>query len=387
MCQYFYPETLSSAVLPYELATEFFEAGYSVDALVGYPNEYLKTDYNVPEHQNVHGINVTRLKYSSANRHSKLGRIANIVSLSAAVLLKPSFIKKSDYIICFTNPPLLPYVAALYAKIFHKKLIVVIYDLYPDAPIKLGYLKSNSKIATAFTKMYNTVFNNSYKIVVLSSEMKKYLIKNKKIDEAKIKIIPNWYKDCHREIQYKSNFPLTILYGGNMGEAQEMDTLLTAAKILKNDSRFRFMFVGQGSQKNKVDNFIKKNGLDNCCSEDFMTKEMYDELIENVSITVLSLKQEVCGLGSPSKFYGYLAAKKPVIAIVPDETDVVRDINGYRCGCYVPLGNAGVLVGFLKKCAEKPELLHEMSENSYKLFMDKYTLKHSFEKYKNVIEE
>ncbi len=80
MCQYFYPEILSSAVLPYELVTEFFEHGYTVSALVGYPNEYLKSSYDVPLKQNVHGIKIERLKYTGVDRHSKSARNRRIMS-------------------------------------------------------------------------------------------------------------------------------------------------------------------------------------------------------------------------------------------------------------------------------------------------------------------
>lgn len=385
LCQYFYPETLSSAVLPYELATEFFEHGYTVSALVGYPNEYLKSNYNVPLKQNVHGINVERLKYTGVDRHSKLGRVANILSFSMAVMAHPQKIKKADVLICTTNPPLLPYVASIYAKRYHKKLVVIVYDVYPDAPIRLGYLGKDSKIAVAFNKLYESVFRYCFRIVVLSTEMKDYMIHYKKIKEDKVSVIPNWYRDVHKNVEYMPKLPITIFYGGNMGEAQEMDTLIEAIKALKDDDRFNFIFVGQGSQKEKIEKIVKDERLRNCKVYDFLEKQIYDQLIENATLTVLSLKQEICGLGSPSKFYGYLAAKKPVIAIVPEDTDVARDIEEYRAGAYIPFGESDKLVEFLINCAERLEDLKSMSENAYKLFLDKYTLAKSFAKYEEIV--
>lgn len=64
-------------------------------------------------------------------------------------------------------------------KIVPKKLIVIIYDLYPDVPIKLGYIKNKSKIAIVFKYLYRKMFEYCVKVVVLSKEMKEYLLKEK----------------------------------------------------------------------------------------------------------------------------------------------------------------------------------------------------------------
>lgn len=385
MCQYFYPETLSSAVLPYELACELKKNGFDVAALVGYPNEYLRTDYKVGKYEKVNGIGIQRLKYSGLNRRSNKGRLLNMISLSMSYLCHPWLIKKSDTLLCFTNPPVLPIIAALQSKKYHKKLAVVIYDLYPDGPVKLGYLRENSLIIKGFTNAIKKVFMQCSKIIVLSSEMKEKLLIEYDIDSDIIEIIPNWYQDCHKYLSYEPSFPLKIIYGGNMGEGQEMDTLLKTAKLLSDDSCFQFIFVGQGSQKPKIDSYIKDNKLTNCSSYDFLVKTKYDKLIEGASLSCLSLKEEIWGIGSPSKFYGYLAAKKPVIAIVPENTDIARDIKEYACGIHISIGDAEALVGFLKRCADDTDYLKFMSENAYKLFLDKYTLEKSTEKYEKIL--
>lgn len=93
---------------------------------------------------------------------------------------------------------------------------------------------------------------------------------------------------------------------------------------MNDDNRFKFFFVGQGSQKEKIIKYIENNKLDNCICIDFLEKDKYDALLEEVSLTILSLKKEMTGLGSPSKFYGYLAVKKPVVAIMSETTDVVK---------------------------------------------------------------
>ena len=86
ICQFFYPEYVSSATLPYETATALIESGISVSAICGYPKEYSKKK-NIPLRENVEGILIRRLKYLQLKRSSFLGRILNYFSFTLAVFL------------------------------------------------------------------------------------------------------------------------------------------------------------------------------------------------------------------------------------------------------------------------------------------------------------
>lgn len=385
LCQYFYPETLSSAVLPYELASKFSADGYDVSAMVGYPNEYIDTKYVCPSQETVKNIKIKRLKYSGLNRHKALGRIANILSFSFAVFMHPKRMRLADTYICTTNPPLLPFTAALYAKLFHKKLFIIMYDLYPDSVVSVGYLKKTSFIVKAFECVNQFAFRNATGVIALSSEMKDYLVRNKKIPSGKVAIIPNWYQDCHRDDKYDVSLPLHIVYGGNMGEGQEFDTLLSAINALKEDERFKFTFIGQGSQKQKIKTFIKENRISNCECKDFIPKDEYDKLLNHAHLAVMTLKESECGLGSPSKFYGYLAAKKPVVAVLPESMDVAKDLKDYRAGICVSNGDSEQLVHMLLGLADNPGELKEMSNHAYQLFLEKYTLDKCYQKYEKLV--
>lgn len=393
LTSFFYPEQNTSAILPSELAFEFAKEAYDITALVGYPKEYVKAGTVVPKKETVNGVKISRLKYTGFNRHSVLGRIANILSFSLAVFFKPSYFRKADVVITITNPPLLPYIVALHCRFFHKKLITYIFDLYPDVAVNLGYLSATSKIAKVFNVFYKTVFKVSDKVVAISGDMKEYLHATKSLPYEKLQVIHNWYNDIKPDSTYivpatpsKEN-PLTIIYGGNMGEAQDMDTLLEAVKILKNDERFKFILVGQGSQKEKIKDYIVENQLSNCLLHDYVPKDEYDKMSEAASLGVLSLKSVIKGLGSPSKLYSYLATKKPVIAILPEGMDIGEAITSHNVGLVVANGESQKIADFLKGCAEDTNKLNEMAENGYKLFKDNYTLEKSFEKYKALVEE
>ncbi len=384
--QYFYPEKISSGVLPYELATQLVKEGYDVQALVGYPKEYVEDGKKVNKKENVSGINVRRISYIQANRKNVIGRVINILSFSMSVLLHPFIFKKNDVYICFTNPPLLPFIVSLFGKINRKKVIVVLYDLYPDTAIKLGFISNKGMVARLFEKTNQYVYRNASKIVAISNEMKNYLINKKKVSENKIEVIHNWYDDIYCDVQYDVQFPLNVIYGGNMGHAQDMKTIMDLLLLMKGDSRFKFVFAGHGSDKEKLEKFISENDLNNCIVYEFLPKDEYDNLLKTANIAILSIKDEICGLGSPSKYYGYLALKKPIIAIVPKDSDIQKDIDEGKLGIGVRSGEHEKIRDYLIEVAQDTDILLQESEYAYRIFRGKYTLEILKDKYIDIIE-
>ena len=86
LCQFFYPEYISSAQLPYDTVLALRDAGFSVGALCGYPREYAEGG-KVPTKEDANGIHIHRLKYIQTGRAGFLGRIINYFSFTFHVLL------------------------------------------------------------------------------------------------------------------------------------------------------------------------------------------------------------------------------------------------------------------------------------------------------------
>ena len=86
LCQFFYPEYISSAQLPFDTVLALKKAGFSVDVLCGYPREYSASE-NVPVTEVVDGVTIRRLKYIQLDRSGFLGRLVNYFSFTLMVLL------------------------------------------------------------------------------------------------------------------------------------------------------------------------------------------------------------------------------------------------------------------------------------------------------------
>ena len=381
VCQFFYPEKISSGILPYEMACELVKNDYEVTALVGYPKEY--SDQNeILRKEVINGVNVKRVRYLTSSRDNFFGRIINYLSFCVSIILNFHSFFNIDYCISYTNPPLLPPIIALFSKLFKFKYIFEIYDLYPDAAIKSGSISGDGIIAKIFDKTTRYSLEQCWKIVVLSNECKNYLIKNKSVKECKVVMIPNWYSP--QSVVRNSIIDtgeLKILYGGNMGVMQDMDTIFSLVKELKNEENIKFIFAGHGVKKQKLKESVKKYNLTNCAIYDFLPKDEYDHLMNTVDLAIVSLEKFSLGLGSPSKVYGYLSKGIPLLAIMDENTDIVKDIKKYNCGIYVNNGQINILKNKLLEIYKDKVFLNLMSKNALKLFNEKYTLKKSMDKF------
>ncbi|NLB61561.1 MAG: glycosyltransferase family 4 protein, partial [Clostridiales bacterium] len=134
LCQFFYPEYVSSATLPFDTAKALKQAGFSVNVICGFPKEYNKKN-NIPVKEYVEGIYIKRVRYLNLERSRFFGRIVNYFSFTIAVMFRFFEFRKFKLLIVYSNPPVLPYVASLARKIFGVELIFVCYDVYPEIAI------------------------------------------------------------------------------------------------------------------------------------------------------------------------------------------------------------------------------------------------------------
>lgn len=377
VCQYFYPEKVSSGVLPYEMASKMSEAGFEVSALVGYPKEYATNNDEVSFMETTDkGVKIKRIRYIQSNRSNFIGRILNYVSFCFSVWKNRKEFKNIDKCICYTNPPLLPFVVARLSKKYYFDMFFELYDLYPDVAIRSNTVNENNIICRIMRLATDYALKNAKKIILLSSEMEAYLLSTKRQLNLKNKciVIPNWYKRQNEKKERIYNKPLVILYGGNMGIMQEMDTLVNTIISLKNNFDIRFIIAGHGIKKESIEKTIKKQNIMNCEIYDFLPKEEYDMLMKKVDLAVVSLETFGKGLGSPSKVYSYLSSGIPIIAIMPDNTDIVNDIKIYQCGVHITQGDYQSLTDFLIQIKDDTEKLVKMGLNAKKLFDEKYDI-------------
>lgn len=395
MCQFFYPEYVSSAMLPYQTALELISEGFSVGVLTGYPKEYNSKDQVIPKKEKVAGIEITRKKYLQLGRKGFFSRIINYFSFTFILLLNIFKTRQYKAIIVYSNPPILPIVAIVANKIFDCKIIFVAYDLYPEIAIRTKSVSSDSSISKVMNKINNSLFSNASGVIALSEEMKNFIVQNRNLNPNLVSVIPNWatetFKECleikstcFKQIQKK--YQLIVSYFGNMGTAQDIDTLMEVMRDKKiQASSIAFIFAGHGNKKEGLKKFIIENKLENIFVFDFLSGQEFNDALQISDLFVVSLTNGLSGLAVPSKTYSYYQAQKPVLAIMEKNTDIAKEIIEYQAGFSIENGQVEKLSSELLELCENLRRLINLTKNVSRLYHDKYQKKEQLKKYSQLI--
>lgn len=378
LCQFFHPEYISSAQLPFDTAKALQKSGLTVDVLCGYPREYYSGP-PVPDNEVIEGISVQRLHYLQPSRSHTLGRLINYFSFTLSVFLHMGRLKQYRTVLFYSNPPVLPWVASWAKKRFGCKLVFVSYDLYPELALRTGALKPGSSVSRLMEHINEVVYPKLDAVVALSSEMKAFLAGNRTIDPKKITVIPNWYADNGEPIRdltgnrfaRELGNKFVVSYFGNMGTVQDVDTILDAIRLLRDDGSIFFLFAGHGNKMEALKKAISEENLRNARVLDFLHGKDYRDALQISSAALISLEAGTTGLCVPSKTYSYMMEGIPLIAIM-DDSDIVSDI---RSGAGVSLknGESQRLAALIRGMAADPQGREAMSRKCRELYLGHYT--------------
>ena len=396
LCQYFYPEYISSATLPLDTAMALISSGISTSVLCGFPYEYNNSS-DIKLKECFEGIRINRIKYIKMNKTKIVGRLVNYFSFTTAMLIRLKRFKSSKISIVYSNPPILPIVAVLAKKIFGTKIIFVSYDVYPEIAIKTGVISENGVICKLMNIINYLLYKNADHVIALSQEMKDYLLRNRNhITDSQISVIPNWHNETNVDnskrseknrlfdsIDTKSKF--IVSYFGNLGTAQEVDTIIETIRAFKDKDNIIFLFAGHGNKMPMLKNIVKEEGLLNTHLFDFLHGDDFKEALSISDVYLVSLKQGLSGLAVPSKTYTYLSAGNPIISIMDDSVDLVNDLKAYNAGFNIKPNNVSELVNTIKYLNENETIRAEMGINARKLYEAKYETKISTAKYVQIV--
>lgn len=274
---------------------------------------------------------------------------------------------------------------AFFSRQYGFKLIYVVYDIYPDMACRFGYLRENSISTKLFNKVNKYVYSHCDKIVVLSNEMKQHFVNNIGHSD-KLVVIPNWYNNTKQISKKNSHNDLRILYGGNIGIVQDIDTLCDGIIALRDEKDIKFYFAAHGSKADKFFLKIKDNDTKTVINKGFMLKSSYDNFLENVDMAIISIDKKVLGLASPSKFYSYISKGVPIIFIGPKEMDVAQEIINNKIGFVIDNGDVDSFKSILLAVKADKSVLEPMGVRARELFEKKYTNKICAEKYVSIIQ-
>jgi glycosyltransferase involved in cell wall biosynthesis len=291
----------------------------------------------------------------SYQRRSSFTRLASWLIFSIHYFLFLLFMRRPSRILAVSNPPLAPIITACIARWRKIPYYVLIYDLYPEALDQAGFTRSDHWLYKRWKKINPFVFGGARKVFTLSDSMKKAVASYLPGRESMIKVIHNWADNSYIKPIDKVNNPfvkehnlsgkLVILYAGNMGLTHDLESLLDASSLLKENDNIRFVLIGEGGKKEKLLRMKELKGLDNVLFVPYQTAESFPYAMAAADIGVVTLGSGAEGISVPSKTYIAMAAGLCLLTIAPVDSELTRLIQAHEIGIALE--------------PDKPELLKE----------------------------
>ena len=371
LSQFFYPDKLSTGKVLAELILGLDEEKFDVKVISGRRLYQDKSKIVLPKYEKIKNVSIHRVLKTVMPKEKAWGRLFNYIAFFLACsgkICKTRIHEKMDVILTVSNPPIIPLIGAL-LKNDKNKFVYLIHDLYPDIAIKLGVVSEKNILSRVMFKVNRFVFRKADKIIVLGRDMKEYLINNYQVSENKISVITNWSKDLDiQKNNRKDRFKL--LYTGNLGRFHDLEIAVEVAQLFKED--MELIFVGEGAKKEYLIELVKEKDIKNVEFFTYLDDEEYKKILSDADALLLSLEKGLAGLAVPSKFYTYLAAGKPVVAITDQKSEIALTINEEKCGIVVQHDKVDFFANEIEKMIRSEEYCQSMGENAYRAFKQKY---------------
>lgn len=332
--QCFWPDPVATAQQLSGLARALAERGHEVTVICG------RRGYDDPElrfsrRERWQEIEIIRLPSIGLGKSSRWRRALNFASFSAAAAWRLLVTRPQDTVIAMTSPPLISWLASLFTRAKSGRMIFWVMDLNPDEAIAAGWLKQHSLPARLLAALLKSSMQHAEKILVLDRFMKER-IAAKGIPEEKIEVIPPArdasisYDEKGREafrLRHGLADKFVVMYAGNHSPCHPLDSLLEAARTLRQREEIAFVFVGGGSEQSKVKKFAGANQLQNIRCLPYQTQAELSAVLSAADLHMLVMGEAFRGIVHPSKIYNILAIGSPFLYIGPPDSHVAEIIS------------------------------------------------------------
>ena len=361
--QYYWPGVEATAHLLSDLCEEL-AADFDMTVVTG------RTAKDVEPGRDVRGgVEIIRVRSTAFDRSRLDLRATNYVTYLIQSALEALRADRPDVVLCMTDPPVIANVALVVARRFGVPLVVVSQDVFPEVAVELGRL-DNPAVVGLLRLAIRYYLERADRIVAIGETMRRRL-EQKGADAARVTVIPNWV-DTHeltprardnawaREHELVDKF--VVMHSGNVGHAQDLDTLLRAATFLRDLDDLRIVIVGGGARRDELKALSKLLEVEHVRFQGYQPRSMLPDSLSASDLHVIGLARGLSGYVVPSRLYGVLAVARPVIVAADAESETAQVVEKVGCGIVVRPGRPELLAAAIRRAYDGELDLAAMGE-------------------------
>lgn len=398
---YYYPEKAASSYLFDNIRAGLAENGHEVVIYTPTPTrgvtDAIRNEYKKKKHESLFGgrIKVHRfpLFREGKNPAIRAFRYFCCVTMHIYFGLRQ---QDADVMYVSSTPPIAGAMLSVVRKIKKVPVIYFLQDIFPDSLVSTGLSREGSLLFKIGRMLESYTYRHVDKIVVISRDCLENILK-KGVPEEKVELIYNWVDESAVKPVKKEENRLFddislkrdgfyITYAGNLGRAQDIDVILEAAKLLKDQKEIKLVIFGGGALEENYKQKASRECPDNVL---FFPMQPYSRVSEVYSLGDASLITCKEGLGKsamPSKTWSIMAAQTPVIACFDEGTDMQRIIEKENVGLFVHAGDAQGLKNAILTFYNDKKMCQNMGAKAREYVMENFTRSLGVRKYINLLD-
>ena len=360
--QYYWPGVEATA----QLLTDLCEA-LAQNAEVTVITGVLHGHEDEPRQLVRNGVRIVRVPSTSFERSRLLARASNYVTYLTNALVRGLRGQRPDVVLCMTDPPIVADVALVVAKRYRVPLVVVSQDVFPEIAVQLKRLE-NPVAMRLLRSLVSLYLRRADRIVAIGDTMRRRL-EEKGAPPERVRVIPNWIDTSRLEPHDRVNWwaekrgvkdKFVVMHSGNVGHAQDLDSLVRAATFLRDLDDLAILVIGTGARHAELVALAELLEVDQVEFLYYQAREVLPLSLSAADVHVVGLAPGLAGYVVPSRLYGILAVARPVIVAADAESETAQVVLEAGCGIVVAPGRPDLLARAIRDAHDGKYDLAEM---------------------------
>ena len=379
--QHFWPESFRINSVAQALSA----AGHEIDVLTGQPNYPLGQTFDgyraaASGVENFGAVTVHRVPLIPRGRGSAIRLFGNYLSFIVSAVVVGTWRlrgRRFDVVFVYASSPLLQAMAAVVlARVKRAPLVVWVQDLWPQSLQSTGYVK-NEMMLKAVTAVVSWIYARS-DLLLIQSKAFEAPVHALAPPATPIRYHPNpgepelppHHSGGNEAYALPAGF--SIVFAGNMGTVQALDTVLSAAEQTRDLSDLQWILIGSGQRSEWLAEQVRARNLTHVHLPGRFPAEAMPAILAQASALLVSLVPEPSlALTVPSKVQTYLAAGKPIVASLDGEG--ARVVEEATAGLTAPAGDAPALAAAIRALHAMPQAVRDqMGANGRRFYAENF---------------
>ena len=216
-------------------------------------------------------------------------------------------------------------------------------DIFPYNAAFSGNLSKGGIPFKVLAAWQRSGYKKADNIITISEDMKELLIEDG-VPADKIEVVYNWsYRDEPYNVSEldctvaKTMFPddkFNVVYAGNIGVMQNVEVLINAASLMRDDTDVCFHIIGDGAYRKKLEERARERELSNVRFWNMLSSDLAPSIYATADVNVIPLVKDVCKTALPSKTATCFACGKPIIMCIGKDSKFAQMAHK-ETGCHI----------------------------------------------------